>query len=209
MLTSHGFDLWTDVYEQSVRNADRNSEYPFAGYSALMNAVYGTVMQKAPAGVLDVGLGTGLLSKKLYDAGCAVTGIDFSAEMLSAARRKMPGAKLVLWDFTRGVPPELASETFDFILSTYALHHLTHEAQAEFIRALLKHLKPQGCMLIGDVCFPTEEALAQCREASGCLWDDEEYYIVFTKLMERLPGYAASFHPFSFCAGVIEIGHLG
>ncbi|MBN1776486.1 MAG: class I SAM-dependent methyltransferase [Clostridiales bacterium] len=206
MLDSYGFDLWADSYDDSVRQAEEDNEYPFAGYSALMNAVYGTVMNCAPAKVLDVGFGTAVLSKKLYDAGCKVTGIDFSAEMLQAARRKMPRARLLRWDFTQGIPPEFAAETFDFIISTYALHHLAYDAQASFILALLKLLKAGGRMLIGDVCFETEEALLECREQNGELWDDEEYYIVFSRLQKELPGYSVSFHPFSFCCGVIAIG---
>ncbi|MFH1880263.1 MAG: class I SAM-dependent methyltransferase, partial [Bacillota bacterium] len=71
--------------------------------------------------------------------------------------------------------------------------------------SLLKLLKPQGAMLIGDVCFPTEAALLRCKAASGGEWDDEEAYVVFTKLRGRLHGYEASFRAFSFCGGVIEI----
>jgi len=205
MLNNHGFDLWADSYDNSVRQAEEDNKYPFAGYTKLMNAVYGTVMKNAPAKVLDVGLGTAMLTKRLYDAGCEITGIDFSAEMLKEARRKMPDATLIQRDFALGVPPELAAENFDFIISTYALHHLAYDAQEAFILSLLRLLKPDGRLLIGDVCFPTEEALRQCREQSGELWDDEEYYIVFSGLAPKLSGYHASFHPFSFCAGVIEI----
>lgn len=205
MLDSHGFDLWADTYDDSILLAEDDNQYPFAGYSKLMNAIYGTVMRQSPVSVLDIGLGTAMLAGKLYDAGCGITGIDFSAGMLHAARWKMPEARLIRWDFTRGIPPTLKEQTFDFIISTYALHHLTEDAQTGFILILLKLLKAQGCLLIGDVCFPTEEALLKCKEASGGLWDDEENYIVFSKLKEQLENCDASFHPFSFCGGVIEI----
>ena len=205
MLNSNGFDLWADSYDESVRHADQSGEYPFAGYTALMNVVYGTVMTKAPVKVLDVGIGTAVLSKKLYDAGCDITGIDFSTEMLEITRGKLPNARLLQCDFTKGLPPELSGETFDFIISTYALHHLEEEAQTAFILSLLALLTPRGKILIGDVCFPTEDALRQCRDQSGNLWDDEENYIVFSKLRESLKGYSASFQAFSFCGGVIEI----
>ncbi|MBE0601834.1 MAG: class I SAM-dependent methyltransferase [Firmicutes bacterium] len=205
MLDSRGFDLWAGAYDQSVQDADENNEYPFAGYMALMNAVYGTVMQGAPANVLDVGIGTALLSKKLYDAGCTVTGIDFSAEMLLQAQNKMPNARLLAWDFSLGVPPAIMGESFDYILSTYALHHLEPEAQTACIRALLKLLHFQGRMLIGDVCFATRVALDKCRAASGDCWDDEENYIVLSALQSTFPGYQTSYQAMSFCAGVIEI----
>jgi putative AdoMet-dependent methyltransferase len=47
-----------------------------------MNVVYGTVMDRAPAKVLDIGFGTATLTSRLYDAGNAITGVDFSSEMV-------------------------------------------------------------------------------------------------------------------------------
>ena len=205
MLDNCGFDLWAESYDDSVKHAEENDQYPFAGYSRLMNAVYGTVRRHAPAKVLDVGFGTALLAKKLYDVGCEITGIDFSDEMIALAQPKMPKARLLQWDFTQGLPPAVAGETFDFIISTYALHHLAEGEQQDFVLALLQLLKPQGKLLIGDVCFPTEEALRQCRQACGDGWDDEENYFVYAKLWQQPEGFAASFHPFSFYSGVIEI----
>ena len=61
MLNHHGFDLWADHYDLSVRQADESGQYPFAGYTALMNAIFGTIMSSSPARVLDVGFGTALL----------------------------------------------------------------------------------------------------------------------------------------------------
>ncbi len=81
--------------------ADENNRYPFAGYRKLINAVYGEVMAQSPATVLDIGIGTGTLSAKLYEAGNAITGLDFSVEMLNIARNRMPDARLIQSDFPR------------------------------------------------------------------------------------------------------------
>ena len=40
--------------------------------------------------VLDAGCGTGYLSKKLWDHGACVTGIDFSERMIAIARAQHP-----------------------------------------------------------------------------------------------------------------------
>ena len=206
MLSNHGFDLWADSYDDSVRNADESHQYPFAGYTHLMNAVYGTIMNQAPAKVLDIGFGTAKLTSKLYDAGNHIFGIDFSSEMIKIAFSKMPCATLLHWDFSLGIPPELSGETFDFIVSTYALHHLTDDTKVSFIIGLLALLRPNGSLLIGDVCFNTRDELFACQASCGDSWDDDEIYFVFSELQARLCASCnLSFHVFSFCSGIIEI----
>ncbi len=206
MLNNHGFDLWSDRYDASVRHADESSQYPFAGYARLMNAIYGSIMNRPFSRVLDIGFGTAVLTSRLYDAGHAITGLDFSLEMIKIAHSKMPDANLLQWDFTLGVPPALRNQTFDFIVSTYALHHLSDDAKVDFIAELLGLLAPQGAILIGDVCFQTRSALLSCKAACGNTWDTDEIYFVFSELQERLsPFCRMAFHEFSFCSGVIEI----
>lgn len=206
MLNNHGFDLWSDSYDDSVKNAEDNNQYPFAGYSALMNAIYGTIMNQTPAKVLDIGFGTAMLTSKLYNGGNAITGMDFSSEMLKIALSKMPNANLLQWDFTFGVPPSLSNQTFDFIVSTYALHHLSDDAKIAFIIELLDILEPDGTILVGDVCFRSRHDLNSCRESCGNDWDDDEIYFVFSELQDRLGGLCSLiFHEFSFCSGIIEI----
>lgn len=209
MLNHHGFDLWSGHYDAGVKQADDNNEYPFAGYTALMNSLYATIMAQPSQKVLDIGFGTGLLASKLYDHGHRITGIDFSPEMIAIAREKMPAATLLQWDFTKGLPPYLEGQAFADIVSTYALHHLTDEQKVPFILSLLPLLNPNGTLFIGDVAFLTREELLSCQRAWGDLWDEEEHYFVFSELEEPLaPLCSLAFHPFSFCAGVIEIKKL-
>ena len=206
MLSNHGFDLWANTYDASVRSSEQNNAYPFAGYTALMNAIYGTVMNRAHQNVLDIGFGTALLTSKLYDAGHIITGLDFSPEMIQIAQAKMPNAQLILHDFAHGIPAQVQPMSFDFIISTYALHHLTDEAKAAFISSLLGLLSPSGSILIGDVGFPSRYELELCKEAEGDSWDDEEYYFVFSELYAALHTLCSlTFHPYSHCSGVIEI----
>ena len=39
MLSSQGFDLWADGYDQSVGLTDEEGGYPFAGYKELLNRI--------------------------------------------------------------------------------------------------------------------------------------------------------------------------
>ena len=112
MLNSKGFDEWAAGYDASVRHSHDAGEYPFAGYDAVLSLIEARVNSRPGADVLDLGFGTGMLTARLYAAGHPVAGVDFSQNMLDAARAKMPCAELYLYDFTRGLPPALEGRTF-------------------------------------------------------------------------------------------------
>lgn len=69
MLNNTGFDLWADGYDKSVGLSDENDRYPFAGYRAMMNALYQRVLAQSGRDVLDIGFGTGILTSRLYEHG--------------------------------------------------------------------------------------------------------------------------------------------
>ena len=90
MLNNTGFDLWADGYDKSVGLSDENDRYPFAGYRAMMNALYQRVLAQSGRDVLDIGFGTGVLTSRLYEQGCQIYGQDFSARMIELAQAKAP-----------------------------------------------------------------------------------------------------------------------
>ena len=137
MLDEKGFDLWANGYVKTVQVSGEENSYPFAGYKRVLAAVYEAVRESGAASVLDVGFGTGVLSKKLYDDGLSVTGIDFSQRMIELAQAKMPDAKLIQHDFANGLPAQVKASRYDAIISTYALHHLQDADKAEMLRQLV------------------------------------------------------------------------
>ncbi|MCM1040066.1 MAG: class I SAM-dependent methyltransferase [Ruminococcus sp.] len=203
MLDSKGFDLWADDYDKSVNLCEESDEYPFAGYKDVLGTVYQTIKSGSGKKILDVGFGTGILAKRLYDEGYSVYGMDFSEKMIEIAAAKMPEAVFCKHDFTKGFPDAFADQTFDFIICTYAIHHLDTPSQLRFIKELMQHLTPQGQILIGDVAFETIEELEHCRQENADEWDDEEFYPVVEKLRENFSDIR--FEKISFCAGVLFI----
>lgn len=202
MLNHQGFDLWADGYDQSVGLSDEEDTYPFAGYRDVLNTIYNEVLRVPGACVLDIGFGTGTLTARLYAQGCRVWGMDFSARMIAIAQEKMPGATLVQGDFTRGLPEALRANTYDFIVATYALHHLTDAQKVDFIRQLIACLRPDGKVLVGDVAFETRAQLEACAAASGEEWDEEEIYFVYEEIARCFDG-CVRFERLSHCAGVL------
>lgn len=203
MLDNKGFDLWADGYDKSVGISDEENSYPFAGYKDVLGNIFQTIMTKQNAVVLDIGFGTGTLTTKLYEHGYTIYGQDFSSKMIELASRKMPGAQLYQGDFTQGLAEPLMRQTYDFIVATYSLHHLTDEQKICFLHTLLEHLNEDGKILIGDVAFETRKDLNQCRQDSGDEWDDEEIYFVVDELRTAFPSLL--FTQLSYCAGVLSL----
>lgn len=203
MLSDKGFDLWADGYDAAVGVSDGENSYPFAGYKEILGRIYRIILNREAPAVLDAGFGTGTLTARLYESGCQVYGQDFSARMIELAQQKMPGARLYRGDLAQGFVPELQRQTYDFIVGTYSLHHLTDGQKVVWLREALALLRPEGMILIGDVAFETREQLEACRLRAGEEWDDEEIYFVCSELRREFP--ALQFEQVSGCAGLITL----
>lgn len=200
MLNSNGFDLWANNYDKSVNLSEDANEYPFAGYKKVLGTIYQTIKEENGKKILDIGFGTGILSKKLYDDGYSIYGIDFAEKMLEIAKEKMPTATLIRHDFAQGLPDSLNNEKFNFIICTYAIHHLDNTQKIAFIKELLSHLHENGKLLIGDVAFETLQEMKACEIQSGNEWDSDEIYPVADILKPAFPNM--QFKKISFCSGV-------
>lgn len=201
MLKSDGFNLWANAYDKSVNLSEEANEYPFAGYKDVLGTIYQIIKKGNGNKILDIGFGTGILSKKLYDDGCDIYGIDFSEKMIEIAKSKMPNAALIQYDFTKGLPDSIINETFDFIICTYAIHHLDHPQQVAFIQKLLQLLTKNGAVLIGDVAFQTQNELEKCKKESDNLWDQDEVYPIIDQFKADFPNM--EYQQISFCSGVL------
>lgn len=203
MLDNKGFDLWADGYDKFVGISDEDNTYPFAGYKKILGSIYKTIMEKPNAEVLDIGFGTATLATKLYENGCVIYGQDFSARMIELASEKMPDAHLYQGDFTQGLVEPLKQKSYDFIVATYSIHHLTDEQKVLFIKELLDHLKDGGKILIGDVAFESRSELNECKEKCGDKWDTDEIYCVVDELRSEFPGL--SFEKMTYCSGILKV----
>lgn len=206
MLDNKGFDLWADGYDRSVGLSDEDNTYPFAGYKKVLAAIYDAVRAGQGKRVLDIGFGTGVLACRLYADGYDITGIDFSQRMIEIAQKRMPSARLILHNFSEGLPAQLKDEKFDSIICTYAIHHLDDAAKIRFLRELQAHLNLCGRIYIGDVAFATRQELEECRAHCGEEWDDEEFYVVAEEVAREIP--SVHFEKMSHCAGVLSVPYM-
>ena len=83
--------------------------------------------------VLDLGCGTGILTKKLAEAGCSAVGVDSSAEMVAAAKAEGFDA------FVADAQTLKTNEKFDAVMSNAAIHWMSdHYALSRRVWNLLK-----------------------------------------------------------------------
>lgn len=203
ILDQNGFDLWADGYDKTVGLSDEENSYPFAGYKEILARIYQNVLTKGKSTVLDIGFGTGALTQKLYEQGCEIWGQDFSSRMIELAIAKMLNAHLFQGDFSQGLVEPLLRNSYDFIIATYSLHHLTDDSKVAFIQSLTNLLKRDGIILIGDVAFASRADLVRCQKEVGEEWDDDEIYFVFEELQKAFP--KMKFDQVSHCAGILSL----
>jgi putative AdoMet-dependent methyltransferase len=204
MSNKDEFDSWAETYDDSLINA---KGYPFEGYNKVLSFICNLTNVSRKTEILDIGVGTGNLSHLLYKKGAGIYGVDFSGNMLEKAKEKMLAGNFYIFDFSHGLPPKLLSRKYDYIVSSYAFHHLDDSAKLNFILNLRDLLKENGKIIIGDISFLSKRSLYECRRASGELWDNDEYFVIAGSFIPALKSYGldVKYTQISFCAGVMEI----
>ncbi|MDD4156520.1 MAG: class I SAM-dependent methyltransferase [Candidatus Izemoplasmatales bacterium] len=142
-------------------------------------SIFDIISDKHKAKVLEMGVGTGEITKPLYDLGCEITGVDLSNKMIEIAKSYMKKATFILADFSDALNE--ISNKFDFIVFSYSIHHLSYNNQIELLIKLNNYLNEDGVIIIGDVSTLTLEDMNQLQNKYAAIWDDEEYYPILKK----------------------------
>ena len=113
------------------------------GFAGLTRETLPLLIEAAGVGngrsVLDIGSGPGHIAEAFTQAGCAVTGIDFSASMIDVAKRRYPHITFQEADAEQ-LPFD--AETFDAVVSNFVVHHLARPESA--FKEVFRVLKPGG-----------------------------------------------------------------
>ncbi len=197
------FNQWAPTYDRDVRD---ESGFPFSGYTQVLERVISLARIEAGTQILELGAGTGNLTRKLVDAGAVVWALDFSSDMLAIATEKVPEAQFGQADLQAEYPPPFQRK-YDRIVSTYTFHELPLTTKLELLRRLAdSYLAPGGVIVIGDIGFADAAAREFVRVTSGEAWDDEYYWIQDEATAAlHAEGMALAWEQISDCGVIIEI----
>ncbi|MEW8994042.1 methyltransferase domain-containing protein [Clostridium sp.] len=145
------FNNWARTYDKSV-SEDRGELKIYKSYQKILQRVYDLADSSCidKPQVLEIGVGTGNLASKFLDKGYDIVGIDQSREMLCVAKEKYPKLKVRIGEFLK-IP--YGDRYFDIIVSTYAFHHLNEEEKFIAIEEMIRVLKSNGKIILGDLMF--------------------------------------------------------
>jgi tRNA (cmo5U34)-methyltransferase len=130
-------------------------------------SLYGHFISQNPeAKVLDLGCGDGLFIQELSRLfqPTKVVLVDGSAEMLEAARKRLTGQdgnSYIQASFQQLIADDPLAESFDFIYSSLAIHHLPFAEKKKLYAYIYQHLCPDGHFVHYDVVLSPSAKLEQ------------------------------------------------
>ena len=101
-----------------------------------------------PAGeALDIGCGTGTNCKYFLDHGWEVTGVDYVPRAIRVAKRKAPGAKLLVGDVTKLTELGITGP-FDLMLDIGCFHAIPDDRRGAYAAGVARVARPGATLLL-------------------------------------------------------------
>ncbi|MEI2579374.1 class I SAM-dependent methyltransferase [Scytonema sp. PRP1] len=166
-------NLWTSA-EHALRYLAKADQIPHRteGEAVLLEHVPKTVKR-----ILDLGTGDGRLLAllKIERPHVQSVAVDFSPTMLEAVRTRFADDSTVqVITHNLDVPlPELG--LFDAVVSSFAIHHLTHERKHSLYREIFHLLEPGGIFCnLEHVASPTPKLHERFLHAIGRTLEEDD-----------------------------------
>lgn len=166
-------NLWTSS-EHALDYLSRADSIPHRteGESTLLEFIHSTVSR-----ILDLGTGDGRLLSlvKLDHPRATAVAVDFSPAMLEAAKKRFEddsSVKVIAHNLDNPLP-ELGK--FDAVVSSFAIHHVSHERKRDLYVEIYGALNPGGVFCnLEHVSSPTPELHHQFLNLIGTTRETED-----------------------------------
>ena len=164
-MSDFGNSRWSDSsFAQEYRNRADGYIPERQNLIKIAQSVYKNLVKRSqPCRILDLGCGDGLMVEDLLEVDNTIdaTLVDGSPEMLKAAGSRLARFEkkhLVNASFQDLLTKDPLRNTYTFVLSSLAIHHLTMSEKEALFDYVHRHLDPGGFFLIIDVVLsPTDD----------------------------------------------------
>lgn len=136
-------DVKPEDYERHVKSAFSNRERLAQELGTLFDKHLSLRKTDAPASILDLGAGTGIISTQLHKQGYKVTATDISHHALTYLRTKNPEITTDVVDLNTHFP--FKDNSFDGATTVWANRFIVNSDN--FLEEVYRVLKPQGVFI--------------------------------------------------------------
>ncbi len=119
--------------------------------------------------ILELGCGTGFLTKKLMDKQAVVTSVDQSTGMLARSKARVPEGKFVQANILQYKDPE----KYDYVVLFFVLHELSTDDRKTILNSVKKSLNIKGKVIICDFSIPEKGILKTFFPKLVGLWENQ------------------------------------
>ena len=184
-----GFDAQAEEYDENIKTTGYHFNV-HQHYDEALSMVRECINPLVHERGLDIGVGTGNLAGLFLEKGVPMIGVDQSEQMLRVCLAKHPNI-----DARRGhfLSLPVNDRGVDFVVSSYALHHLTDEEKELALAEMDRVLVNGGRIAITDLMFENQKAKSSIMkqfleegndEAIDAI--DDEYYADRSRLVAWL-----------------------
>lgn len=125
----------------------------FGRIGRLHDAVADAAASRPGVRVLEIGCGTGAVTRRLVERGAEVVALDQSTAMLEQARRRLgdrPDAKVEWLERTASEIDSMEAGAFDAVVLSLCLSEMSRGERAYVLAEASKRLRPGGVLVVAD-----------------------------------------------------------